>query len=575
MLICGLKLTHDGAIALIKDNTLLFSIEMEKLHNNPRFTAIEDTRLIAEVLQANGYDINDVDHFAIDGWGGYDQDALAIQPRLEIGVETNKLSANNGDKPFQMDIAQYREKTMEQDVIQEWNFSGLSIGDKHFNYSSFYHVTGHIMSAYSCSPFAKKKESSYVLVWDGGMYPRLYFVDADKKQVENLGVIFLLIGNIYTIFAQHFGPFKTGGKFAKDSLSIAGKVMAYIALGEVREELFAIFDKVYRKHYQAPMGFANVFANEFKKEIASMDYSDEDILRSFHHYLDQMLVQKLMQKVTRNPRQHRNLCLAGGCALNIKWNSSIRRNGFFDGVFVPPFPNDSGSAIGAACAAMFHKTGNLALNWDAYTGPMIIDNDPGDGWTKEECSIEDLAKLLYETNEPVVFLNDRAEVGPRALGNRSILASPISPEMKGILNLVKKREPYRPISPICLESHAPTIFNPGTPDPHMLFDHFVRPEWRDKIPAVLHLDDTSRLQTVNKSENAIIFKLLTAFHNISGVPLLCNTSANFKGKGFFPDVFSASNWNQVNYVYCNNTLFRKIQRVDFTPVVNNRVSLSI
>ncbi len=571
MIICGLKLTHDGAIALIDNGKLIFSTEIEKLNNNPRYSSIEDAQLIVDLLKTEGYELDQIDKFVIDGWGGFDADAVAIQPRLAIQQQHNLLSLKNRGVDFQLKVAQYREKTLNDNVLEACNFDQLTINENKYEYESYLHVTGHIASAYASSPFAKNGESSYVLVWDGGMFPRLYFFDFDKRKVENLGPIFLLIGNIYTIFSQHFGPFKVTGNFAKDDLSIAGKVMAYIALGKVNLDLFPIFDEIYNKCFDAPMGFANVFANEFKQRLGGMEISDEDILCTFHAYLEKLLIEKLKKKVKRNARDNKNLCFAGGCALNIKWNSGIRNSDVFDEIYIPPFPNDSGSAIGMACASMFNNTGNIALDWNVYSGPKIREEYPENGWESSPCSLKELAMIIYNTNEPVVFLHNRAELGPRALGNRSILASPASTKMKGILNFVKNREPYRPVSPICLEHRAEEIFIPGCADPYMLFDHKVNSEWVDKIPAIIHIDGTARLQTVTPESNAEIAELLTEFEKLSQIPLLCNTSANYKGSGFFPDVSSVSDWGQVNYIWSANKIYEKIEKVSLKEVEEDKI----
>lgn len=568
MIICGLKLTHDGAIAVLDNNRLVFSIEMEKLANNPRYTSILDTAVIEKILKDYGYSIRDIDYFSIDGWGGTDQDALALQPRLEIGANHNFLQAENNNISYQLGVAAYKERAASGNILEELSFEGLRIGGYELAYSSFLHVTGHVLSAYMTSPFAEAGESSYVLIWDGGMYPGLYYFDASDMKITNLGPLFLLIGNIYTIFSQHFGPFKTKGSFAKDDLSIAGKVMAYIAMGVEREELYAIFDAVMESSYDKPMGFANIFANEFIKRIKGQAYSDEDILCTFHLYLEQLLIKKLKKKIERFDFGNRNLCMAGGCALNIKWNSAVRNNGFFSKVYVPPFPNDSGSAIGAACAKLLNLTGIRSLLWNVYSGPAIRESPLQEGWEQRPCSPEELALLLYHTNEPLVFLNEQAELGPRALGNRSILASPGSPYMKDILNKIKDREPYRPVSPICMEEKAASIFEPGIKDPFMLFDHTIRPDWVEKIPAVMHLDGSSRLQTVNRQDNRIVYELLAAYEQLSGIPLLCNTSANLKGSGFFPDAYSAATWGQVNYIWCNHILYEKTEKISFENFKN-------
>lgn len=566
MIICGLKLTHDGCIAVIENDRLLFSIELEKLKNNPRYSEIGDNRVIAAILKQEGLSVKDIDRFVVDGWGGYDEDALAIQPRLYIGRDNNFLSCTNGDENFRLSIAQYQESESRHNVLTPLAFTGLKIEEYDLPYSSYLHVTGHIMSAYCTSPFAARHEDAYVLIWDGGMYPRLYFVNAETGAIENLGPLFLMIGNIYTIFSQHFGPFKVSGSFAKDDLSVAGKVMAYIALGEVKEELFRYFDEIYQKYYDKPMGFANVFANKFKQAINGKGYRDEDILCSFHFYLEKLLREKLEKKIRRFDRHSTNLCIAGGCALNIKWNSAVRNMPVFNQVYVPPFPNDSGSAIGMACAEMARLAWKWSLRWDVYSGPSVVGNKVPADWEKTDCSPELLAKLLYETREPVVFLNGKAELGPRALGNRSILGDPSHPHMKDILNRIKDREPYRPVSPICLEEKAQDIFKPGTRDPFMLFDHIVKKEWRSKIPAICHLDGSARLQTVNMNENPVITTLLISYEKLSGIPLLCNTSANYKGSGFFPDALSAAEWGCVNYIWSDHMLYTRKNKIHFNQL---------
>lgn len=563
MMICGLKLTHDGCIAVVNNNQLLFSTELEKINNNPRYTAIDNHITITDILRSEGIALSDIQRFAIDGWGGYDDEALAIQPRLHIGKENNFLDCRNGAESFRLSIAQYQEREPRHNVLTPLEFTGLKIGAAELPYTSYLHVTGHIMSAYCTSPFAARQEDAYVMIWDGGMYPRLYFVHAKAGAIENIGPLFLMIGNIYTIFSQHFGPFKVTGNFAKDDLSVAGKVMAYIALGEEKHELLPVFDKIYEKCYDKPMGFANVFANKFKEQINGQGYQDEDILCTFHLYLEKMLQEKLEKKIKRFNRNCANLCIAGGCALNIKWNSAIRSMPLFKEVYVPPFPNDSGSAIGMACAEMAVTTGRWALQWNVYSGPAVVKSSVIPGWEEKDCSVEMLARLLYETKEPVVFINGRAELGPRALGNRSILADATHPGMKDILNRVKDREAYRPVSPICLEENAVTMFDPGTHDPYMLFDHLVRPGWAERIPAVCHLDGTARLQTVNEQENGVIAALLKAYEKLSGIPLLCNTSANYKGSGFFPDVKAAAEWNAVNYIWSDEVLYMRIEKIQF------------
>lgn len=129
--------------------------------------------------------------------------------------------------------------------------------------------------------------------------------------------------------------------------------------------------------------------------------------------------------------------------------------------------------------------------------------------------------------------------------------------MKDRLNDVKGRERYRPVAPICLEARAPEVFTPGVPDPYMLFEHEVRPDWQNRVPAVVHLDGTARVQTVGPRDDPFVFEVLTEYERLSGIPLLCNTSANLNGSGFFPDVRSAMRWGRVPAVWSDGMLYER------------------
>jgi carbamoyltransferase len=295
-----------------------------------------------------------------------------------------------------------------------------------------------------------------------------------------------------------------------------------------------------------------MWSHRVLRALAPMGLSDAAVLASFQEHLFRLLMDGLraMPHTAGAP-----LCLSGGCALNIKWNAGIRASGLFSDVWVPPFPNDAGSAIGTACAEMVHRTGDCSLDWSVFSGPGIsYGAEPPAGWVWRDCSIEQLAELLHRDGEPVVVLHGRAEVGPRALGHRSIIAPATTAGTRDVLNRVKLREWYRPVAPICLERRAGEVFDPGTRDPYMLFEHRVRPEWADRIPAVVHADGSARLQTVD-ADDPVTFRLLTEYERLSGIPVLCNTSANLPGRGFFPDALSAMKWGEVRHVWCEGRLY--------------------
>jgi len=571
MIICGIKTTHDGGIAIIENGMLKYSVEMEKIDNKGRYSDFSDLNLLPKLLRECGYEINQIDQFVIDGWHG--------TGRYWNGE--SKLILKDGSHENSIRVAPYSEKRRLEDILQRFTFGDrLLIEGKIYNYSSYMHVTGHVMSAYCTSPFAQRNESSYVLVWDGGLYPRLYYYDINTNTIKNIGHLFLFLGTIYSIIAQYFGPYKKTKEQlfqerAKRDIegyfggySVAGKIMSYIALGNLKPELFELFNQLRAEQTEVSNELEHLFSKKLRQLIHSDEYSDVDVLATFHAYLEGLLLDKLEQKTKRYPEFSKNLCFVGGCALNIKWNSSIRDSKLFNDVYVPPFPNDSGSAIGVAAAENLRITRRPYIDWNVYSGPNIVKGAPNLDWQAIPCSIEALAMHLYKSDEPTIFLDGRAELGPRALGNRSILASPINNVMKDLLNKVKQREYFRPVAPICLESEATKVFIPGCQDPYMLFDHQVREEWKKKIPAICHIDGSARLQTVNETSNPTIFALLKAFYDLTSIPLLCNTSANYNGSGFFPDLASAMKWGRLNYIWYDNQLYTRKDKLNFKSILD-------
>ncbi|UIK09014.1 nodulation protein NodU [Neorhizobium galegae] len=555
MRICGIKLTHDGGVALLEDGRLIFSIEQEKLRNNPRFQHINDLDAVVAALGEYGLDPTHVDRFVIDGWDG------------ETVSEFEVLSDG---QPVRLAGAPYVERGATS-PLAAYHGSGLMLGGINFAYESYPHVTGHVASAYCTSPFAAAKEPAFCLVWDGCIFPRLYYVE--PRGIHFIKCLFPIIGHTYAIAGQHFGPYRQTKRDGWN-LDIAGKMMAYIALGTAREEILKVFRELYEERLAGAGAVACSYRQNSQSEDSLLeavhDFFDEsarrlgaakseDILASFHIFLERLLVEEVTAALRDlSMPLPRNLCIAGGCGLNIKWNSALRADGLFDAVWVPPFPNDSGSAIGAACCALAAEEGFVAIEWSVYRGPNITLGDIPDGWQSAPCTLTELAQLLAD-DKPVVFLTGRAELGPRALGGRSILAAATSKEAKDYLNQVKLREYFRPVAPICLEDRAPGIFDPGTPDPYMLFDHRTRSAWIDQIPAVIHIDETARLQTIPRNSDHKVAQLLVEYEKLTGIPLLCNTSANLNGHGFFPDAAAACLWGRIDQVWCDGLLLTKTE----------------
>lgn len=239
----------------------------------------------------------------------------------------------------------------------------------------------------------------------------------------------------------------------------------------------------------------------------------------------------------------KNLCIAGGVALNCVANGRVAREAGFENVWIQPAAGDDGIAIGCAYYGYIEllKQRRSFVMEHSYVGKRYSDQAIHDAMqkflvriqttqTKSDNICRDTAKLLAE-QKVIGWFQDRSEFGPRALGNRSLLADPRKPAMKDILNSrVKHRQPFRPFAPIVLHERAQEIFEGDEDLPFMLIAKNVRPEWRDKIPAIVHVDGTARIQTVREETNPVLYRLLKEFEALTGVPVLINTSFNVKGE---------------------------------------------
>lgn len=232
-----------------------------------------------------------------------------------------------------------------------------------------------------------------------------------------------------------------------------------------------------------------------------------------------------------------HLCMAGGCALNCLANRRILEESGFDEVTIFPAASDAGAGAGAALyaaslrGAARSELTSLALGTehDAFdqsilaAHPGILASTPG--------NLAEAAAELLAAGFVVGWVQGRMEFGPRALGQRSLLADPRDPRMKDIMNRkVKHREPFRPFAPVCTEEDAAAWFEGPLPSPWMMFAVPVKPAVRDKLGAVTHVDGTARLQTVSRAQNAELHELLKAFEKITGCPVLLNTSFNLAGQ---------------------------------------------
>lgn len=271
----------------------------------------------------------------------------------------------------------------------------------------------------------------------------------------------------------------------------------------------------------------------FDWDIPISEQDKFDIAAAVQKVYENRLVNfmSMAQKLTGK----RNLVFMGGCALNCAANTMLWR--MFNDVWIMPNPGDAGSSLGAA-AAMYGKH----INWkDPYLG-----HDLGGPYP-----VKDIITGLIR-DKIVAVASGRAEYGPRALGNRSILADPRDPNIKDKVNLIKKRELFRPFAPVVMEEHAHKWFKMDFTSPYM--QYAVECLQPDKIPSVVHKDGTSRVQTVNKKQHPGLYEVLSNWYAMTGIPVLLNTSLNIKGQPLLNDKNDIKKWESTyNFTICTSS----------------------
>jgi carbamoyltransferase len=258
-------------------------------------------------------------------------------------------------------------------------------------------------------------------------------------------------------------------------------------------------------------------------DLPITDENKFDIAAAVQRVYEQRLME-LMHTLKRQTHK-KKLVFMGGCALNCSANTLLWE--LFDDVWIMPNPGDAGSSLGAAAA---------------YYGKHIVWDTPYLGYEiKGEYPIENILADLRE-NKISAVANGRAEFGPRALGNRSILADPRDPNIKDKVNVIKQREKFRPFAPVVLEEYASDWFDMSFASPYM--QYAVKCKRAAEIPSVVHYDGTSRVQTVNREQHRGLYELLQRWYKETGVPVLLNTSLNIKNQPLLNDERDAADWKK-------------------------------
>jgi carbamoyltransferase len=445
------------------------------------------------------------------------------------------------------------------DVIPKWIHKRLWVKDeikkelKGFVGNMIFpdHHLSHAAHAFFTSPF---NESAILTVdgvgeWSTASFGSAY--DTTIKLTHDLRWPHS-VGMFYSAFTYFLGFKVNEGEYKLMGLSAYGKPKFYdLILKELVDikndgsihlnmKYFAFtYDKV-----MTNQKFSELFGTTPRNENSKLEQIHYDIGASAQLVLEEILL-KMANHVYKKTNS-KNLCLGGGVALNGVANYRILREGPFEQLFIPPSPGDSGSAIGCAQYEYFSRLKNerkieqnvaKSVSENVYLGPRYSNEEIKSYLDSVNITYKELdqnqllqktAKLISE-GSVVGWFQGRMEWGPRALGNRSILADPRNASMKDILNeKIKHRESFRPFAPSILEEYVSEYFDLNIPCPYMLLVTKVKKP--ETIPAVTHVDGTGRLQTVSKDANPLYYNLIQEFYNITNVPVLINTSMNVRGE---------------------------------------------
>jgi predicted NodU family carbamoyl transferase len=375
----------------------------------------------------------------------------------------------------------------------------------------------------------------YALVWEGEI-GAFYEIDSELN-ITLLADVLDEPGNRYSsIYGLADPSFPKNAPFSR--FSDAGKLMALASFSNRREP-----SEEEKKLIEFLMNSQHVQLNLYEDLEHSPHYNvgvDDHEFRNFAGIFSDRIFDVFYQFAKANMKKGMPLVIAGGCGLNCDWNTKWRQSGIFSEIFVPPVPNDSGSAIGTAIDAQFHFTGNPKIDWNVYSGLNFSAAGSFDlaQYDIYEKNYEIIADML--ANDLIIgWVSGKYEIGPRALGNRSILAAPFQVTTSARLNNIKQREQFRPIAPVCLEEDAARWFGCDQASPFMLFTHRAT---TSALAAVTHVNGSARIQTVSSVTNRSLHALLIAFKARTGYGVLCNTSLNFNGRGFINNIDDLSEY---------------------------------
>lgn len=514
--------THDPSATIFEDGSILYGIEEERLNRKKHSFETFPKQSIRSCLDFCELQLPDLD-------------------RILISWEPKKMSRYNirlaFDKPNLRQMLYYTVKNIKNYSISLSKIKSnlAEFGTPVPPIETYNHHRCHAASAFYPSDFEEalvvtldgRGESDSTVVWRGNTQglERIKSYDFPNS-----------LGGFYGAITSYLGY-----RINNDE----GKVMGLAPYGNTNKEIETKFRNLIRtdENYDVGLGFHNgqaiptlesVFNKAQKSEPKDFSQWEKDFAYEGQDALE-TIVENIVETYCHN-QDLSKVCLAGGVALNCKMNKRIMELSVVDDIFIQPVSHDAGTAIGAGMVA--NDNNEINDDFTVYLGPQYTSAEIKE--TLEEYKLDFTepdqleqwtAKRLAD-GELVGWFQGRLEMGPRALGNRSILADPRTADSRDQVNqFVKHREEWRPFAPSLLEEAADEYLINAEPAPYMIKTFDVKDEKKDEIPAVLHPgDDTTRPQTVRKEQNPRYYKLLKQFERITDVPVLLNTSFNDSGE---------------------------------------------
>ena len=450
---------------------------------------------------------------------------------------------------------------------------------KNLFYSS--HHTSHASSAFYPSKF---KEAAILCIDGVGEWSTSSAWIGKENKITNIWEINFphSIGLLYASFTFYCGFKINSGEYKLMGLAPYGRPLYYEKilsnLIDLKEDgSFKLNMKYFKYHRSLKMisnNFYNLFGKKERKKEEKIDQFHMDIAASIQKVIETILIKiaNNLYEITKK----KNLCLSGGVALNCVANRKLLNETKFENIWVQPASGDSGSSLGAAFSYLYLKMNKKRIikkddsMKSGYLGPEFSDNQIINFLEKNSIRYEkfdyfDLNKIIaneISKGKIIGWFQGRMEFGPRALGNRSIIADPRNPKMKEILNSrIKARESFRPFAPAVLDEYKIDLFNLNEECPYMLITvDKINLETEKLIPSVVHVDQSARVQTVKKERNQKFYNLIEAFKKITDCPVLINTSFNVRGEPIVctpEDAFKCFLYADLDYLVLNSFLISK------------------